>query len=156
MRNAYVVPIYERRNAVRIPCLTLLIVWLIGAFCVGCGQTASVTKGVKSAPVLSAQTTKLTINKIQKNLEDYLGKEVTLKAAYGDPRRECTGIPYKRADWMIYDETSAMYVSGMGPAGLQRYGTGDWGTPLKVRGIVKQTKSGTPYISAIEVKVLDK
>jgi hypothetical protein len=142
---------------VKIPGLTLLTVCLIGIFCVGCSsQTANSTKEKGIAPTYSAQTTKLTIDEIRKNLEDYLGKEITLKAAYGDPRRECAGIPYKRADWMIYDETSAMYVSGMGPRGLQRYGTSDWGTPLEVRGIVKQTKSGTPYISAIEVKVLSK
>ena len=155
MRNAYFIPIYERRETVKIPCLTLLIVWLIGALCVGCTQTASTTKGNKASLSLDAQTKELTINEIRKNLNDYLGKEVTLKASYGDPRRECVGIPYKRADWMIHDETSAIYVSGMGP-GLERYGKRDWGTPLEVRGIVKQTKTGTPYISAIEVKVLNK
>ena len=136
--------------------MTLLIVWLIGALCLGCsGQTANTTKEKGIAPVLSAQTKELTINEIRKNIDNYLGKEITLKAAYGDPRRECAGIPHKRADWMIHDETSAMYVSGMGP-GLERYGKRDWGTPLEVRGIVKRTKTGTPYISAIEVKVLKK
>ena len=137
------------------PGLYLSIFLLTLAACVGCSQTANTTKEKLVAPTLSSQTKGLTINEIRKNLENYLGKEVTLKAAYGDPRRECTGIPYKRADWMIYDETSAIYVSGMGP-GLERYGKRDWGTPLEVRGIVKQTKSGTPYISAIEVKVLNK
>ena len=140
----------------KISCLALLMVWLIGALCVGCGQTASTTKGNQAVPSLNAQTKELTISEIRKSLEDYLGKEVTLKAAYGDPQRECAGIPYKRGDWMIYDETSALYVSGMGPGGLQRYGTSDWGTPLEVRGIVKRTKTGTPYISAIEVRVLNK
>lgn len=140
----------------KIPYVTLLIVWLIGALCVGCGQTASTAKGVDAAPAISAQTETLTIDTIRKNLEAYLGKKLTLKAAYGDPRRECTGIPYKRGDWMIHDETGALYVSGMGPAGLQRYGTGDWGTPLEVRGVVKRTTTGTPYISATEVRVLGK
>jgi len=136
--------------------LRLFIICLIGVLCIGCSsQTANTTKEKGIAPALSAQTKELTINEIRKNLENYLGKEVTLRASYGDPRRECTGIPYKRGDWMINDETSAIYVSGMGP-GLERYGKRDWGTPLEVRGIVKQTKSGTPYISAIEVKVLNK
>ncbi len=140
----------------KIPCLALLIVGLIGALCVGCSsQTTNTTKEKMIAPALSAQTKDLTINEIRKNIDNYLGKEVTLKASYGDPRRECAGIPYKRSDWMIYDDTSAIYVSGMEP-GLERYGKRDWGKPLEVRGIVKRTKTGTPYISAIEVKVLGK
>lgn len=136
--------------------LRLFIICLIGVLCVGCSsQTENTTKEKGIAPAYSAQTKELTIMEIRKNLEHYLGKEIILKAAYGDPRRECTGIPYKRGDWIIYDETSSIYVSGMGP-GMERYGKRDWGTPLEVRGIVKQTKTGTPYISAIEVKVLSK
>ena len=55
---------------------------------------------------------------------------------------------------MIYDETDAIYASGKRPpAGIEQYSRRNWGTPLKVKGMVKQTDKGVPYIFIIEVKI---
>ena len=137
----------------KIPCFGLLMVWLMAAVCVGCTTEASKVRGNQATLPHISQQKDLTINEIRERIEAYLGKEVVLEAFYGDPRRECAGIPYTRSDWMIYDETNAIYVSGRRPPGVERYGPRDWGTPLEIRGVVKQTKRGTLYISVIEVKI---
>ncbi len=132
----------------------LLLVWVVGAACTGCIATANETRKIEKAQADTRQEKGLTINEIKRRLDHYLGKEITINAFYGDPRRECIGIPFTRSDWMIYDETNAIYVSGKRPpAGIEQYSRRDWGTPIEVQGVVMQTDKGVPYIFITEVKI---
>ncbi len=132
----------------------LLLVWVVGAACAGCIATANETRKVEKAQADTSREKVLTINEIRIKPDQYLGKEVTLNAFYGDPRRECTGNPFTRSDWMIYDETNAIYGSGKKPpVGIEQYSQRDWGTPIEVRGVVMQTDKGVPYIFITEVKI---
>lgn len=134
--------------------ISLLLIWLIGAVCAGCIATANETRKIEKAQADTRQEKGLTINEIKRRLDHYLGKEITINAFYGDPRRECTGIPFTRSDWMIYDETNAIYVSGKRPpAGIEQYSRRDWSRPIEVQGVVMQTDKGVPYIFITEVKI---
>lgn len=134
--------------------ISLLLIWLIGAVCAGCIATADETRGIQKAQAETSLGKVLTINEIRTRLDQYLKKYVTLNAFYGDPRRECTGIPLTRSDWIIYDETNAVFVSGKRPpAGIEQYSRRDWGTPIEVQGVVMQTDKGVPYIFITEVKI---
>lgn len=134
--------------------ISLLLIWLIGAVCAGCIATTDETRGIQKAQAETSLGKVLTINEIRTRLDQYLKKYVTLNAFYGDPRRECTGIPLTRSDWIIYDETNAVFVSGKRPpAGIEQYSRRDWGTPIEVQGVVMQTDKGVPYIFITEVKI---
>jgi len=123
--------------------------------CAGCIATADETRKIEKIQADTRQEKELTINEIKRRPDHYRGQEITVNAFYGDPRRECTGIPFTRSDWMIYDETSAIYVSGeKPPAGIEQYSRRNWGTPLKVQGIVRQTDKGVPYIFVNDAKIL--
>ncbi len=134
--------------------ISLLLVWLIGAVCAGCIAPADETNIIKNDKTDTSGEKVLTINEIRTKPDQYLGKEVTLNAFYGDPRRECTGNPFTRSDWMIYDETNAIYGSGKKPpTGIEQYSRRDWGTPIEVQGVVMETDKGVPYIFINEVKI---
>ena len=93
------------------------------------------------------------IKNIQKNIDNFFEKEVVLEVFYGNPNKENLGMPYTRSDWMIYDKTASIYVSGKLPVTIERYGQKSWGTPLKIRGVVKKTDRNTPYIRVITVEL---
>jgi hypothetical protein len=134
--------------------ISLLLIWLIGAVCAGCIATTDETRGIQKAQAETSLGKVLTINEIRTRLDHYLGKEITINAFYGDPRRESIGIPFTRSDWIIYDETNAVFVSGKRPpAGIEQYSRRDWGTPIEVQGVVMQTDKGVPYIFITEVKI---
>ncbi len=62
-----------------------------------------------------------------------------------------SGPPVTRSDWVVRDETGCIYITGKS-AGLDP--DKDIGTLLEVRGTVRVTDDGAPYIEAeaIEVK----
>jgi len=96
----------------------------------------------------------ITIAAIRQRPSKFIGKKVMLDGFFGDPRGENTGIPHSRSDWSSYDRTGAIYVSGIEPPVHDRYGRNEWGTRVKVFGIIRQTKDQVPYIAALEVKRL--
>jgi hypothetical protein len=55
--------------------------------------------------------------------------------------------PVTPTDWIIKDDTGWIYVTGENPSKKEI------GYPLEVRGIVKVTDEGTPYIQAQSIKI---
>jgi len=56
-----------------------------------------------------------------------------------------------RSDWIVRDHTGAIYVTGKCPERLDP--VRDIGTKITVKGVIKVSKDGVPYIKAEEVMV---
>lgn len=67
-----------------------------------------------------------------------------------------TSPPVTRSDWVIKDATGAIYVSAAStseiPEGLEPSSLQDTSIILKVKGIVRVTKGGQPYIEATGIE----
>lgn len=62
--------------------------------------------------------------------------------------------PVSRSDWVIRDESGAMYVSGLAPRGLELNSRADAWTVVRLRAVVIYVRSGTSYLEARQVQVL--
>jgi len=69
-----------------------------------------------------------------------------------------TGPPVTRSDWVIKDSTGAIYISANSeakvPDGLEPDSLEDTSIMLKVRGVVRVTQQGQPYIEAKSIERL--
>ena len=65
----------------------MLLGCLILAGCTGCIATADETRKIEKTQADTRQEKGLTLNEIKRRLDHYLGKEITINAFYGDPRR---------------------------------------------------------------------
>jgi len=68
------------------------------------------------------------------------------------------GPPVTRSDWVIKDSTGAIYISASSeaevPEGLGPDSLDDTGIMLKVRGVVRVSEQGQPYIEAKSIERL--
>ncbi len=92
---------------------------------------------------------------------DFQGREVTIVGYYRgwDLLQEAnTPPPVTRSDWVITDATGAIYVSAASPArvpeGISPGSLQSVNTLLEVRGIVRLTQTGQPYIEAASIRRL--
>jgi hypothetical protein len=67
-----------------------------------------------------------------------------------------TSPPITRSDWVIKDSTGAIYVSANSeakvPEGLDPSSPQDTDVILEVKGVVRVTEGGQPYIEATSIK----
>ena len=86
------------------------------------------------------------------------GRQVTIVGYYrgwdllGETK---TGPPVTRSDWVIKDDTGAIYISALSEArvsGLSPSSLEDVDTILKLIGIVHVTKEGQPYLEATSIE----
>ena len=67
-----------------------------------------------------------------------------------------TAPPVTRSDWVIKDSTGAIYISARSeakvPEGLRPDSLQDMGIILKIKGIVRVTKEGQPYMEAKSIE----
>lgn len=92
---------------------------------------------------------------------DFQGQEVTIVGYYRgwDLLQEAnTSPPVTRSDWVIADTTGAIYVSATSPAkvpeGLSPSSLQSVNTLLEVKGTVRLTPKGQPYIEATGIRRL--
>jgi len=112
----------------------------------GCRATAGDSQPALLQTSSSAIKAPQSIRQILDNIDRFLGNKVKLTVFYGDPRREITGIPNRRSDWPVYDDSAAIYASGSLPQGLSHYTQKNWGTPLEITGIISKTSGGLVFI----------
>lgn len=62
--------------------------------------------------------------------------------------------PATKTDWVIADETGAIYVTGTQPQGLNPQSRADMWSLVHVRGVVVYVRLGTSYLEARRVEVL--
>lgn len=94
-----------------------------------------------------------TVKDILDRPELYQGRNITIEGEYRGWETGCapTGPPATRNDWQIKDETGCIYVTGIFPE-LDPYH--DIGTRIEVTGMIKVGGVETPYIEALEIKIL--
>lgn len=87
------------------------------------------------------------------------GRDITVIGYYRgwDLLREAnTSPPVTRSDWVIKDSAGALYISAASeaevPEGLHPSSLQDTGIILEVKGIVRVTKTGQPYIEATNIE----
>ncbi len=92
---------------------------------------------------------------------DFQGHQVTIVGYYRgwDLLQEAgTPPPVTRSDWVIKDASGAIYVSASSqatvPEGLSPNSPQSASTLLEVRGIVRLTRTGQPYIEATSIRRL--
>ena len=112
----------------------------------GCRASAGDSQPALLQTSSSAIKAPQSIRQIMNNIDRFLGNKVKLTVFYGDPRREITGIPNRRSDWPVYDDSAAIYASGSLPQGLSHYTQKNWGTPLEITGIISKTSGGLVFI----------
>ena len=94
---------------------------------------------------------KIAIGQIINSPPEFEGKPVTVAGEYrGWQAENGYGPPVTRSDWVVKDDTGWIYVTGEGP-GVDP--TQDIGCPIEVRGMVRVTDQGVPYIEAKNAKV---
>ncbi len=64
--------------------------------------------------------------------------------------------PVTRSDWVIADETGAVYVTGGLPPGLDPHSRSDIWSLVRVRGVVVYVRLGTSHLAARQVQVLSR
>jgi len=90
------------------------------------------------------------IAEIWNDPEKYLNQTVTLRGQYQGWHGEGIKHPLiTRSDWVIKDNTGAIYVTGR--TGIRLRPERDIGVEIIVRGKVLLNKENVPYIKAIEV-----
>lgn len=127
-------------------CLFLTLTAILLAGIIGCQTTAGDTQLALSQTSSCTTTAPQSIRQILDNPDQFLGKRVKITVFFGDPRKEIAGVPERRSDWPVYDNSAAIYVSGSLPAGLSHYTRQDWGAPLEVTGLVSKTSGGLLFI----------
>jgi len=88
------------------------------------------------------------IDDILRNVKDYLGKKILI---YGEFRGWEGGVgppPVTRSDWVVKDETGAIYVLGAPPFKPIE----DKGKKIVVIGVLRISQSNIPYIEPILVE----
>ena len=92
----------------------------------------------------------------------YCGKEIAIVGNYEGwdwQGKVGTGPPVTRSDWVIADSSGAIYVAA------RNGGTGALGQDsanrqkvirLLVKGVVRISRQGQPYIEPLEIKILEK
>ncbi len=103
---------------------------------------------IVSRPAANAE--QVTIAMIIAEPKRYEGKTVTLDGKYlgwkpEDGPATRYGPPVTRSDWALSDGTGCLYVAGAAP-NLSPYE--DWGAPVRVRGTIRLSRRGFPYIEA--------
>lgn len=64
------------------------------------------------------------------------------------------GPPVTRSDWVVADESGAMYVTGSLPPGLNPHSRSDIWSLVRVRGVVVYVRLGTSHLAVRQVQVL--
>jgi len=117
--------------------ILLFLIFLISATC----------DKSKTEPSKSPIPPKGSIADIIQNHEQYLGKEVEITSQFMGWQGADSGPPVTKSDWVIKDDTGAIYVFGPFPPGCRPPDTGI-GKTITVNGIVKITKAGQVYIQS--------
>lgn len=116
------------------------------AACVGRGPGA---EGAAEAPLVSLPTPRAmdspTIGDILRNPEAYRGREVSLSGSFQGWSGAVGPPPVSRSDWVLKDDTGAIYVNGPFPPGCVPPMTG-MGSEAHVRGAVRTDARGRAYI----------
>ena len=89
------------------------------------------------------------IRVILNNIEKYQDQEIVVKGEYKGWNGDGINSPrITRSDWVIQDDTGAIYVTGKTGSGLSQE---DIGVKIVVRGRVLLNKEMVPYIKAEEI-----
>ncbi len=112
-------------------------------------------KGAAPGATGQAPTAGLSVSEVLKNRQRYLNEPISVTGRYRarDASGELKGQPAVTVnDWVISDGTSALWVTGRGPADLSLTGDRDLDTPLVVEGTLREV-GGKPVLDARTVIV---
>jgi len=129
----------------------LIIFWVVAIIAIagiGCGKKTKVeekNQAANSGSAAFSATPK--ISDIFAKPENYLNKEVTVTGQFMGWKGAAGGPPVTRSDWVLKDETGAIYVVGPYPPGCIPPDTGI-GTRIKVKGVVKINDVKQAYIQS--------
>ncbi len=95
------------------------------------------------------------IGSIIEKPDKYEGKEVRVKGRFmgWSSKVNITTPSVTRSDWIVEDDTGAIYVTGLCSKPLKLWGWSDYGKKIIVTGIVG-TKDGGPYLQGIGLTVV--
>jgi hypothetical protein len=117
------------------------------AACVGHGPAG---EGAAEAPPVFLPTPRApgspTIGDIMRSPETYRGKEVSLSGSFRGWSGAVGPPPVSRSDWVLKDDTGAIYVNGPFPPGCVPPMAG-MGSNVRIRGTVRTDARGRAYIS---------
>ena len=99
---------------------------------------------------LSRRYCLMDIKRIWMEKMDIIDKKVIIHGEYRGWRDEVPGPLITRSDWVVRDSTGAIYVTGKCPGNLDP--VKDIGNKIVVKGVIKISKDGIPYVRAEEVK----
>ena len=105
----------------------------------------------EKAPATGRKGHETAIGKIRNHPDRYEGRKVLLRGRFQGWRGQATPPGITRSDWIIGDDTGAIYVAGPPPGGLDPYR--DIGRPLEVLGTVRLNEKSVPYIRIENVVV---
>jgi hypothetical protein len=91
------------------------------------------------------------IEKIWAEKASIENEEVVILGEYRGWQDDIPNPHITRSDWIVRNHTGAIYITGKSPGTL--YPLRDTGTKIIVKGVVKISKNGVPYIDAKEVKI---
>lgn len=129
-----------------------------------CGppQSTTVAQTPTEPTEISTPSTHETVAGILTSPTAYCGKEVTIVGTYQGwdwQGQVGTGPPVTRSDWVIADASGAIYVAargeetsalGLDPTDRQKV------IQLMVKGVVRMSQRGQPYIEPLDIKILEK
>ena len=121
--------------------LTLLVAFTIFTLLVG----------ITASCAGPSQTLTPNIGDIMTQPAAYEGMIVTIDGKYQGWKGGVGGEPpVSRSDWLVEDATGCIYVNGKIP---QLDPVEDIGTPVEVKGMVRVTDEGVPYIEAESINM---
>lgn len=135
----------------------------VGLFlCLVLASLATCSGKPVSSPIVASQPNFTSIvQDIPSNPKNYAGKEVVIVGYYRgwNLLGEASGqSPVTRSDWVIKDNSGAIYVSAEGDwladAGLVPGSLDDTTKVLRVTGVVRLTAEGQPYIEPTQVELI--
>lgn len=112
--------------------------------------------GVQETQAMSASLISNVIAAVIAHPNDYAGREVEIVGYYRgwDLLKEVQGTsPVTRSDWVIADNSGAIYVTGIAPQNLNPASQQDTKTLIRLAAIVEQNQNGV-YLRGTSVEII--
>jgi hypothetical protein len=119
--------------------------------------TINITPTSEYAPLPSGISMTNIVGKILKNPAQYMGKQVEVIGYYrgwdllGEAQ---TGPPITRSDWVIKDNSGAIYIVGISPKGVSAGSTKYINIVIRLNAVVRQNKEGQVYLEGYKIETL--
>jgi len=123
-----------------------LALLLAAAILTACGAGDTAASGTKQADASAATCS---VGELRAKPGLWQGKHVTVEGRYLGWKGGIQSPGITRSDWVVADDSGAIYVTGLKPAGLHPYE--DTGRHIRVRGVLHLAPNGVPYIQAEDV-----